>query len=65
MTLPLGWWIVIGWFILIVGTGIGAFIWAWRKGQFKNPEEPKYRMLEDKEPEPWPEDKDKKKLSEV
>jgi nitrogen fixation-related uncharacterized protein len=30
-------------------------IWGWKTGQFKNIEEAKYRMLEDREPEPWPE----------
>jgi nitrogen fixation-related uncharacterized protein len=25
---------------------IGLFIWGWVKGQFRNVEEPKYRMLE-------------------
>ncbi len=34
--------------------GVGLLIWAWRSGQFKDIEEAKYRMLEDREPEPWP-----------
>lgn len=34
--------------------GIAFLVWAWRSGQFKNIEEAKYRMLEDREPEPWP-----------
>jgi nitrogen fixation-related uncharacterized protein len=41
--------------IFVVGTGIALLIWGWRTGQFKNIEEAKYRMLEDREPEPWPE----------
>jgi hypothetical protein len=32
---------------------------AWRSGQFKNIEEAKYRMLEEIEPEPWPEKKER------
>ncbi len=64
--LPLGWWVVIGWMIFVIGAGVVAFIWAWKKGHFKDIEEPKYRMLEDKEPAPWPDARDgKKKLSEV
>lgn len=51
--LPLGWWVVIGWFLFVVIVGIIFFIWAWRRGFFKNVEEPKYRMLEDKEPASW------------
>jgi cbb3-type cytochrome oxidase maturation protein len=34
--------------------GIGLLIWAWRSGQFKDIEEAKYRMLDDREPAPWP-----------
>jgi cbb3-type cytochrome oxidase maturation protein len=34
--------------------GVVFFIWAWRSGQFRNIEEAKYRMLEDREPAPWP-----------
>jgi nitrogen fixation-related uncharacterized protein len=41
--------------IFVVGTGITLLIWGWKTGQFKNIEEAKYRMLQDREPEPWPE----------
>jgi nitrogen fixation-related uncharacterized protein len=34
---------------------VALFIWGWRTGQFREIEEPKYRMLEDREPQPWPE----------
>lgn len=34
--------------------GIGLLMWGRRTGQFKDIEEAKYRMLEDREPEPWP-----------
>ena len=33
---------------------VALFIWGRRGGQFKDIEEAKYRMLEDREPEPWP-----------
>ena len=36
---------------------LGLFIWGIKTGQFKNVEEAKYKMLEDKEPEPWPHQK--------
>ena len=34
--------------------GIALLIWGWRTGQFRDIEEAKFRMLEDREPEPWP-----------
>jgi nitrogen fixation-related uncharacterized protein len=59
--MALGLWVFLGWMIFVVFTGVGFLIWAWRNGQFKNVEEAKYRMLEDREPEPWPEKPKKKK----
>jgi nitrogen fixation-related uncharacterized protein len=47
-------WMVVGWMALIALFAIGLLIWGWKTGQFKNVEEAKYRMLEDREPEPWP-----------
>jgi nitrogen fixation-related uncharacterized protein len=58
--MALGLWVFLGWMIFVVFTGAAFLIWAWRNGQFRNVEEAKYRMLEDREPEPWPE-KPKKK----
>jgi nitrogen fixation-related uncharacterized protein len=52
--MPLGLWVVVGWMVLVWLTAILFLIWGWRTGQFKNVEEAKYIMLEDKEPEPWP-----------
>jgi cbb3-type cytochrome oxidase maturation protein len=46
--------VFLGWMILVVLTGIVFLVWGWRTGQFKDIESAKYRMLEDKEPEPWP-----------
>ena len=43
-----------GYMILMVVIGIVFILWGWRSGQFRNIEEPKYRMLDEKEPEPWP-----------
>jgi nitrogen fixation-related uncharacterized protein len=42
------------WIGVAAAIGIAFLIWAWRTGQFKNIEEAKYRMLDDREPEPWP-----------
>jgi nitrogen fixation-related uncharacterized protein len=42
------------WVGVAAAIGISFLIWAWRSGQFKNIEEAKYRMLDDREPEPWP-----------
>ena len=55
--MPLGLWVVFGWMILVALTGFIFLIWGWRKGQFKDIEEAKYKMLEDREPEPWPNQK--------
>jgi nitrogen fixation-related uncharacterized protein len=59
--MALGLWVFVGWMIFVVGTGITLLIWGWKTGQFKNIEEAKYRMLEDREPEPWPEKPQEKK----
>jgi cbb3-type cytochrome oxidase maturation protein len=55
--MPLGMWVVVGWMVFVVLTGIAFLIWGWKSGQFQNVEEAKYRMLEDREPEPWPQRK--------
>jgi cbb3-type cytochrome oxidase maturation protein len=57
MIMPLGMWVVVGWMLFVVLTGIAFLIWGWRTGQFRDIEEPKYRMLEDREPQPWTDNK--------
>jgi nitrogen fixation-related uncharacterized protein len=52
--MPFGMWVVVGWMLFVILTGVGFLIWGWRSGQFSNIEEAKYRMLEDREPQPWP-----------
>lgn len=52
--MPLGLWLLTAWMILMVCIGIAFIVWGWRSGQFRHIEEPKYRMLDEKEPEPWP-----------
>jgi cbb3-type cytochrome oxidase maturation protein len=57
--MALGVWVFFGWMVLVAATGVAFLIWGWKSGQFKNVEEAKYRMLEDREPEPWPDRKQK------
>jgi nitrogen fixation-related uncharacterized protein len=52
--MALGLWVVVAWMVFVVITGIVLLIYAWHSGQFENVEEPKYRMLEDREPQDWP-----------
>lgn len=55
--MPLGMWMVVGWMTFVTLTGVAFLIWGWKRGQFKDIEEAKYRMLEEREPEPWPHQK--------
>jgi cbb3-type cytochrome oxidase maturation protein len=57
--MPLGMWVVVGWMLFVILTGLAFLVWGWRTGQFRDIEEPKYRMLEDREPQPWPDNKTK------
>jgi nitrogen fixation-related uncharacterized protein len=52
--MPYGMWVVVGWMAFVMLTGVFLIIWGWQTGQFEDIEEAKYRMLEEKEPEPWP-----------
>ncbi len=52
--MPLGLWVVLGWMLFVALTGVVFLVWGWRRGQFRDIEEAKYRMLEDREPEAWP-----------
>jgi cbb3-type cytochrome oxidase maturation protein len=52
--MALGLWVYVAWAVFVGIVGVALLIWAWRSGQFKNVEEAKYSMLEDREPEPWP-----------
>ncbi|MCB2178287.1 cbb3-type cytochrome oxidase assembly protein CcoS [bacterium] len=55
--MPFGMWVVVGWMAFVVLTGVIMLIWGWKRNQFKDIEEAKYSMLEDREPEPWPDSK--------
>ena len=55
--MPFGMWVVVGWMALVSVTGVLFLVWGWKNGQFKDVEDVKYRMLEDREPEAWPEQK--------
>jgi cbb3-type cytochrome oxidase maturation protein len=63
--MALGVWVFFGWMVLVAATGVAFLIWGWKSGQFKNVEEAKYRMLEDREPEPWPGREEKKKKTQA
>jgi cbb3-type cytochrome oxidase maturation protein len=52
--MPFGLWVVFGWMVLVALTGIAFLIWGWKNGQFKDIEEAKFKMLEEREPAPWP-----------
>jgi nitrogen fixation-related uncharacterized protein len=52
--MPLGMWAFLLWMIFVTLTGVVLLAWGWQTGQFRNIEEAKYRMLEDREPEGWP-----------
>lgn len=52
--MPFGLWVVVGWMAFVILTGLLFMFWGWQNGQFKDIEEAKYRMLDEKEPEPWP-----------
>jgi nitrogen fixation-related uncharacterized protein len=52
--MPLGLWAFLLWMLFVTLTGVVLLAWGWRTGQFRNIEEAKYRMLEDREPEGWP-----------
>jgi nitrogen fixation-related uncharacterized protein len=45
-------WLV--WMVLEVVVVVAMIRWGFETGQWKDIEEPKYRMLIDREPEPWP-----------
>ena len=55
--MPLGLWVFLGWMGFVALTGVGFLVWGWKRGQFDDIEEAKYRMLEEREPEPWPDRK--------
>ena len=52
--MPLGLWVVVGWMALVFLSGLALIAWGLRTHQFDDVEEPKYRMLEDREPQGWP-----------
>lgn len=52
--MPYGMWVVFGWMVFVILTGVLFILWGWKRDQFKDIEEAKYRMLEEKDPEPWP-----------
>lgn len=52
--MPSGLFILVAFSSFVIIVGIGLLVWGVRSGQFRNVEEAKFTMLEDREPEPWP-----------
>ena len=52
--MALGVWLIVMWMAFMVMVGGALFAWGWRNGQFRDLEKSKYRMLEDRDSEPWP-----------
>jgi hypothetical protein len=50
--MPLGMIFFVAWLAFMTITTAAFIIWAWREDQFSN--EVNYRMLMDRDPEPWP-----------
>jgi nitrogen fixation-related uncharacterized protein len=56
--MTVGLWFFFGWISFVTLTGIIFLIYGLSSGQFKDVESAKYRMLEDREPEPWPDEEE-------
>ena len=52
--MPVGIIMFIAWLFFMALTVVAFVVWAWKENQLKDIEEPKYRMLEDHELQPWP-----------
>lgn len=52
--MPIGIILFLVWMALEVVVVAASIAWGFENGQWKDIEEPKYRMLIDREPEPWP-----------
>jgi nitrogen fixation-related uncharacterized protein len=52
--MSLGVWVVFGWMAFVGLTVVAFIVYAVKSGQLKDIEEAKYKMLDDREPEPWP-----------
>ena len=51
--MPTGMWVVVGWMVFVILTGIILLLWGFRHHQFDDIEEAKYHMLEEREPQAW------------
>jgi nitrogen fixation-related uncharacterized protein len=52
--MPIGVIMFLAWMALEIVYVAGMIVWGYETGQWKDIEEPKYRMLIDLEPQPWP-----------
>lgn len=55
--MSLGVWFLVGWMAFVALTAVVMLIWGLKRKQFRNIEEAKYTMLEDREPQDWPDRK--------
>ena len=46
--MPIGMWVVVGWMVFVILTGIILLLWGVKHHQFDDIEEAKYHMLEDR-----------------
>ena len=53
--------VLVGGMILISLTALIFLIWGFKTGQFKNLEETKYQVLDEKEPQGWGDEKGEKR----
>ncbi len=56
--MPLGLWVVVGWMALVSLSGLALIAWGLDHDQFRDIEDAKYRMLEERAPVPWPDERD-------
>lgn len=54
--MPAGLRVLLAWSAFVILTGFLFLLWGLKTHQFRNVEEPKYTMLDDREPRPWHED---------
>ncbi len=52
--MPIGILLFLAWMALEAVVVLAMIVWGFENGQWKDIEEPKYRMLVDREPQPWP-----------
>ncbi|WP_162141307.1 cbb3-type cytochrome oxidase assembly protein [Paucidesulfovibrio longus] len=52
--MPEGMWVLLGFSAFVISVGLVLLGWGLRSGQFRNVEQAKFEMLDDRDPAPWP-----------